>query len=278
MNKFVTTDESNYLPINCPSCNQSLLWEGVDLVCKNIECQNIGYSNLRIWVKNIAEVEGISEILIFKFFDELNISSLKDLYSKSYNELIYKDVEENSHKGKFNQVLNKLFNETIDFHKLLMALNIKMLGVKNANKLANNLEFAKVFTELFNANFENCLFPIDLVKQLIGNVFSETIFNAENIKKLKNTKYAKGRIHIDIKQENNIEQIPVVITGKLSMKRKDFEMLLDEHNYIVKNNITKDIKYLICNELSNSTKSKRAIDLGITIISEVDILKIINNA
>ena len=277
-NKYVTEYEAQFVPTVCPYCATKLIWDGVDLICPNKECANRDYQNLRIWVNNIAPIDGMSETLNFKFFEELNIDSLESLYSHSYSDLEFSGEASNTHKGKFNLVLDKLFNQEINFTDLLVALNIKMLGVKNADKLAHNDEFIALFKEFLEVEdielFVSKATPV--ITEIVGQAMAKNICSVDGLTKLKNAKYVENRI--DYSYEEVKELIPVVITGKLSIPRKEFEEFLNIHGYEVKSAISKDVKYLITdNPNSSSSKNKRASELGIEKITEADIRKIIQN-
>ena len=277
-NKYVTDYESQYVPLCCPFCGNKLEWQGVDLVCTNVECANRDEQNLKVWVRIIAPIEGMSEILNFKFFNELNIKSLEDLYNHSYRDLEFTGMNSNTHKGKFNLVLDKLFNQKIDFKDLLVALNIKMLGVKNADKLAHNDEFIALFEEFVEIQdidlFVSKATPI--IIDCVGQAMAKNICSADGLTKLKNAKYVEHRINYEYDKKE--ELIPVVITGKLSVPRKEFETYLNENGYEVKGAISKDVKYLIADNESNSTKYKRAKELNIEIMSEIDIRELIDKS
>ena len=263
----------------CPFCGNKLEWQGVDLVCTNIECANRDEQNLKVWVRIIAPIEGMSEILNFKFFNELNIKSLEDLYNHSYRDLEFTGMNANTHKGKFNLVLDKLFNQKIDFNDLLVALNIKMLGVKNADKLAHNDEFIALFKEFVEIQdidlFVSKATPI--IINCVGQAMAKNICSADGLIKLRNVKYVEHRINYEYDKKE--ELIPVVITGKLSVPRKEFETYLNENGYEIKNSVTKDIKYLITdNPDSTSNKNKKANELGIEKITEDQIRRIIEDS
>lgn len=264
--------------MSCPYCESKLEWDGVDLVCKNPECANRDEQNLKVWIANIAQVDGISEKLIFKFLDELNIHNIDELYSKSFDELEYKGVEDNSHKGKFNKVLRKLFIEPIELDTAFKALNIKMLGEKNAKKLVGT-GLISLIQEFLSINDVD-IFVNEVHKNIepvVGPALVESICSLDSLNKIKNLMYIDPRLNIySLGTEIDKELIPIVITGKLSVPRKKFEEYLNENGYEVKNNITKDVKYLITdNPNSGSGKNKRASELGIEKITEEDIRNII---
>lgn len=276
-NKYVTDYESQYVPLCCPFCGNKLEWQGVDLVCTNVDCANRDEQNLKVWISNIAQIDGISEKLIFKFLEELNINSLEELYSKTYEELEYKDAPNNSHKGKFNKVLFKLFNEPINWYNALMGLNIKMLGDKTSKKLVNT-ELIMIIKEFLETE-DISSFANEVNKKLVnvvGPAFIETLLTPDSLTKLKNLNYVKDRLYQDEVAETK-KLIPVVITGKLSVPRKKFEEYLNKNGYEVKGAITKEVKYLITdNPQSGSSKNKRADELGIEKITEEQIRNIID--
>lgn len=279
----VSTAKEKIDCMTCPYCRSKLEWDGVDLVCKNKECKNRDYQNLRIWVTTLGQVDGISETLIFKFLDELNINSLDELYLKdnvfnTYEDLAFSNVLENSHKGKFNKVLYKLLGkDSIDFDKLLIALNIKQLGQKNAEKLASHLEFPLLFQKFIDTG-DSVIFINECYNKCenaAGPALIDNICSFDGLNKLLNARYVRHRINFNInKVSNNL--IPVVITGKLSVPRKEFEKYLLDNGYEVKSSINKNIKYLITdNPNSGSNKNLQADKLGITKITESNFRDII---
>lgn len=278
-NKHVTEYEAQYVPTICPYCGTKLSWDGVDLICKNVECKNREEKNLKVWISNIAKVDGMSEVLIFKFFEELGIDSLSSLYEKQYEDYAFVDVPDNSHKGKFNKVLSKLLVESIDLKDLLVALNIKSLGEKNAEKLITNEEFVALIEEFIEINDVDLLVS-ELTKKctnIAGPALISNICTPDGISKLRNIKLVENRVKFKPIIEVKKELIPVVITGKLSVPRKEFEKFLNEHGYEVKGAINKNIKYLITdNPNSGSSKNAAADKFGIEKITEEQIRKIIN--
>jgi DNA ligase (NAD+) len=65
------------------------------------------------------------------------------------------------------------------------------------------------------------------------------------------------------------------ITGKLSMKRDDLVRIIEQNGGKVAS-VNKNLTYLICNDKSSTSgKSKKAADLGITIITEDEFMSMI---
>ena len=70
--------------------------------------------------------------------------------------------------------------------------------------------------------------------------------------------------------KNTVRKGTVVITGKLSKPRDYFKMLLESMGYKVTNSVSKNTTFLICGDI-NSTKAKKAKELGVKILTEIDI-------
>lgn len=269
------TDVEDLVPSKCPVCGEdSIIWIDPDngsphVGCANPECSGRDYRNLQQWVACIGNVDGIGDTLKFKFFDELEISNISELYSKD----IQWDTRGYKQRELFSKVLDKLFREPIEVKDALQALNIPRLGGSSADKLSIVWNELKSVLDSNNpeAEFDNISKKIE---ELVGKATTESI--RSNFDKFKNLNLIKERIISSSEPESSsMEYIKVCITGKLSVKRSDFEKYLLDHGY--KNaSISKDTKYLITdNPNSNSSKNKKASELGITKITEAEFRNIV---
>ena len=86
-----------------------------------------------------------------------------------------------------------------------------------------------------------------------------------NISKFKRLYYIYPRIVIDSVEKKG----KVAITGKLSVKRADFEKELRAKGYEPSSSVTKDTKFLITDDPSSSSSKNKAADkFGIPKITE----------
>ncbi len=250
------------LPTMCPACDSPLIFDGVNLKCSNPECASKKYNDFKAFVCTLGSTENIGWNIMEKFFDELRIYSIDDLFSCEYAPI---EEYERSQRKLFNKVLKKLYIDPIDSSDLLCALNIPSLGRASANKLAPNKEAIEACIEAYNTKSDDKL-ERELSKVLTPSVTRSIIAHKDKIaiiEKLWN--------RLVFKEMNNItEMIQVAITGKLSMKRDDFIRILNDRGYKV-GGVNKDCKFLITdNPLGSSSKNKLADKLGVTKISEKD--------
>lgn len=266
-----------YIPSNCPDCGQKLVWNGVHLQCVNEGCSNAVLQDLNIWIENIAPVEGFKEKLRMKMLSEIFGENL------TIEEVMAaKDMDIHFGRGGHKKLLSDMFyqlyfRKDIPLASALKALNIPRLGDKTADKLAEHpqiisdlidltdtrdLSGAKINDKLqIGAKTYKALFDI------VGEATTMSIHN--NMHKIKRLMFIRSRI--DFSGEDSVaKRGKVAITGKLSVKRSDFEKELKAAGFTV-SDISKSTDFLITDDpTSSSSKNKKADQWGIVKITEDD--------
>ena len=256
-NKYVTKEQSAFLPTNCPACNCELIWDGVHLRCPNPDCGDIKLQDLLVWCNNIAPIDGLGDILKIKFFEELRDNYNFDISIEGmYNFEIALPQTDSVQKQLFYQMMNNCRLSKVSITSALKALNIPRLGDVTAEKLAQ--------------------YPEDIDKLIMGIVpdnFGSKIGEAnarsfiKHIAKFTRLIFIKKNLIFNDKFQNN-DRIKVAVTGSLSIPRKQFEQLLNDNGFTL-GDITKDTKYLITSDPnSGSSKNIKADKLGIDKLTE----------
>lgn len=265
-------------PHNCPECGSELVWSGVNLMCTNEFCGNAIMQDLLCWLNHICPIDNFGDKLRIKYFKKyipanLSIESVMnpepDLLSVSKLDISNKMIP--SQMRLFITMLNKLYNGKVELSEAIKALNIPRLGDKTAYKLSKYPELVKrcigIAEDYRNGSNvdSNSLLKLRLdLETAIGNANAKSVI--EHIEKFSRLRFISNRI-IWISNDTEIRG-KVAITGKLSVKRSEFEKELKSHGWMV-GEITKDTDYLITdNPNSSSSKNKKADQLGITKITE----------
>lgn len=273
INKVCEATEAD-IPAVCQVCGEPLVWEGVHLVCKNEYCGNAVKQDLLVFLKYMAPIDNFGNKLRIKFFEEYlgKDVSIKDVLANKDNLLHIAENNKNStgHNALFAEMIYKLFGEVHSLADALCALNIPRLGEVTANKLSKYpglvMKIAYISTQI------NCLTPdVASLFDVVGEATTESISN--NLEKFKNLYAINDIINFEVPIVNNNGK--VAITGKLSVKRSDFEAFCREHGY-EPGNISKDTKYLITDDPnSSSSKNKKADEWGIKKITEAEFRNLI---
>lgn len=284
VNKIIKNiDGSSAIIDNCPDCGQQLIWDGCHLKCVNPYCGNAIIQDLMMWLNNVAPLDNFGDKLRIKFLrkylgEDLSVESVmesKDLIGMCN---LYKEVSPSPLVSKqlllFSEMCDKLFTQSVPLVNALRALNIPRLGDKTSDKLADNPALVdKIYEASLSANLsdedstvvvDGSL--IDELREYIGAANGISIIS--HIEKFSRLKYIYPRIIKDtISVESNGR---VAITGKLSVKRSDFEKELKAHGWMV-GDISKETDFLITdNPNSSSSKNKKADEWRIPKITEYD--------
>lgn len=254
------------IPRYCPQCRSELKWAGVHLQCVNEMCGNAAIQDLLIWLQNIAPIDGLGDSIKLKFLRQIfgeNLSIESVMVQK--NKFGFMMFAKGGHKQLMSQMFNRLYGfdkSKINIVDALLALNIPRLGQVTAEKLSKYPNVIKTLIEYPDLTFGNWF---DMLNSIVGEATTNSLYEHKN--KLLRLKLIEDRI--DWRNELQFEEKgKVAITGKLSVKRADFEKELKQAGY-TPSEISKDTKFLITdNPNSTSSKNIKATEWGITKITE----------
>lgn len=261
-------------PETCPSCGSRLMQKGPLLFCENhMGCKAQVVDRLSHFTSRDAfNIEGLSEKTIEALYDNLDVRLPSDLYRLKEEDLIglynFKDKKAN------NIITSLAKSKEVDFYRFLFALGIAEVGVKTAKDLA------KTFVSLDNlmiAEKEDILKVNDIGQVIADNIYNffRDDFNLSEIDKL-------FEVGVKIKEpekttkNDNIANKTFVLTGTLSMPRKEVENIIESLGGKTSSSVSKNTDYVLAGEAAGS-KLDKAKSLGVKIISEEDFKKLIEN-
>lgn len=283
VNKIIENiDGSSAIIDNCPDCGQQLTWDGCHLKCENPACGNAILQDLLIWINNIAPLDNFGDKLRLKFLQKYLGNNISIEAVMQSNELkgmcnLYKEMSPSPLVSKqlllFSEMCDKLFNQPVSLINALLALNIPRLGDKTCEKLSMNPGLInRIYESSLSADLEDDNSTVivdgplvDDIRNYIGAANGASIVS--NMEKFSRLKYIYPRIIQDVPTTVSSNG-RVAITGKLSVKRSDFEKELKAHGWMF-GEISKETDFLITdNPNSSSSKNKKADQWGITKITE----------
>ena len=255
-------------PSNCPSCGAHLVHEGVHIFCENtLSCKpQMVKSIVHYGNREAMNIEGFSERTAEQLFERLDIKSISELYTLNKEDLI--NLEKFGHK-KAENLLNSIEkSKNCELSSFVYALGIPNVGVKTSKDLAKTF---KNLTNIKKANFEELVsIPDvgDIVAKCIIEFFKEekTLKTIDELLKLGvNPKFEEVEVF-----ENPFQDKTIVVTGTLKdYSRGDIKNKLELLGAKVSGSVSKKTNYVIAGEEAGS-KYKKALDLGVTILSEED--------
>ena len=274
----VTKSGKCVIPEICPACGERTEIKndnGVKtLYCPNKQCPAKHVKLYSLFVsRNAMNIDGLSEETLEKFIDAGYIHEFADIFNLSRYQ---KEIVETPGFGQksYDNLIDSLNKaREVELHALLYSLGIPNIGVANAKLICKY--FNNDIEKITHATAEE-LVKIDGIGDKMAVKFVEYFSDKENIKKFNNL---LNKLTI-IKEENNEEQnmagLNFVVTGSVERfaNRNEVKDYIEKRGGKVTGSVTSKTNYLINNDLlSNSSKNKKAKELGIEIINEEQFLE-----
>lgn len=262
------------IPDKCPACGGATEIRSINdvksLYCTNPECVAKHVKKFTHFVSRDAlNIEGLSEETLEKFIDHGFIHSYRDIFHLDDHEETIVNMAGFGRKSYDNLVAAVEKSRNVILPKLIYSLGILNIGLANAKVICK--EFDYDIEKTVNATMEQ-LMEIDGIGDVIAESFVDYFRNTKNREEFE---ILLKELKIEAVEETNTES-PIagktfVVTGSVEkfQNRKELQAFIESRGGKVTGSVTSKTDYLINNDTtSNSSKNKKAKELGIDIISE----------
>lgn len=274
------------LPTTCPVCGMPVEVKQDNntkfLVCRNDGCDGKLIAQLTHFAsKNAMDIDGLSESTIEKLVNTGILSSIMDIYN-----LYIRQNDMTKIDGLGEKLVDKLLKSIDDskvttLDRYIYSLSIPLIG-RTASKAISNY-----FNGDFDEFYEHCCYRSDFDFEKLDGFGSQM---AESIQNYINNNcdmifYVLPQILTIEKPDvtgannSNISGKTFVITGKLNSfgNRDELKDRIESMGGKVAGSVSAKTDFLINNDIeSNSSKNKKAKDLGIPIIDEQKIIEMMS--
>ena len=274
----VTKSGKCTIPEICPACGERTEIKndnGVKtLYCPNKQCPAKHVKLYSLFVsRNAMNIDGLSEETLEKFINAGYIHEFADIFNLSRYQ---KEIVETPGFGQksYDNLIDSLNKaREVELHALLYSLGIPNIGVANAKLICKY--FNNDIEKITHATAEE-LVKIDGIGDKMAVKFVEYFSDKENIKKFNNLLNELTIIKEENNEEQNMAGLNFVVTGSVERfaNRNEVKDYIEKRGGKVTGSVTSKTNYLINNDLlSNSSKNKKAKELGIEIINEEQFLE-----
>ena len=270
------TGETYKIPNTCPDCGHQVVREidTADVKCINPFCPSQLIRTIIYFTgRDAMDIKNFGEKYVEALVQESYIHDYSDIYNLKVfrNELVHKGV---MGKDKNTDKILKAIEDSKenDPVKLLTGLGIQNVGKTSAKEI---MRIYKSIIDLSKATVEELL-----IIQDIGEITARAIVNffqtPENEKIIEKLQVAGVNMVNKVIEgaTSKLENKTFCITGTLNVGRKQAEDLIGLNGGKVIG-LSKKLDYLIAGEAAGS-KLEKAKSLGITIISENELLDMLN--
>jgi DNA ligase (NAD+) len=274
------------IPKHCPACESDTdvrNENGVkSLFCPNEECPAKHIKSFTHFVSRDAMgIDGLSEATVEKLIDRGLIKEFADIFriDRYQNEIM--EMEGFGEKSFLNLVdsVNKARKTTTV--RLLFSLGISNVGLSNAKNICKS--FGYQWAAIQNANYDQ-LIQINGIGDVMANAYVSFFENEHNRMVVEDL---LSQVEFEVQAVSApaagqlLDGLTFVITGSVEhfKNRNELKDTIEALGGKTTDSVTSKTDYLINNDnLSNSSKNKKAKELGIKIITEAEILSWIESS
>lgn len=267
------------IPHTCPACGQETVVKKENdvecLFCVNPECPAKKIKSFGLFTSRDAmNIDGLSEATLEKFIVRGFIHDFGDIFeiSRYKDEIV--EMEGFGQKSYDNLMESLERAKETTLPRVIYSLGIANIGLANAKVICRH--FDNDLDRIRHASLEE-VSDIDTIGPVIAGNLVAYFRDEDNDRRLD---HLMSFLHIQEdspKQEQIFEGMNFVITGSLVHfeNRSEAKELIESLGGKVTGSVTKKTNYLINNDIqSNSSKNKKARELGIPILSEEDFRKL----
>ncbi len=265
------------IPKHCPVCGGDTEIRQMDevrsLYCTNPDCQAKKIKSFTLFVSRDAlNVDGLSEATLEKFIGAGFIHEFSDIFHLEQHQEAIVEMEGFGQKSYDNLMasIKKASHTTLP--RVIYGLGIAGIGLANAKVLCRKFRFD--FDAMRHASYEELL-DIDGIGDVLAKAWMDYFADGKN-----NGQVDRLLAELELKKEGAVSEEEAVFAGKTFVitgslekfsNRKALQALIESKGGKVSGSVSAKTSYLINNDTaSNSSKNKKAKELGIPILSEED--------
>ncbi len=282
-------------PTVCPECGSELKKYGEKMLsrCPNLACPPQVRGRIEHFAsRGCMDIRGLGEKIVSELVEKLGVRDPSDLYSLTRDQLLSIDKFKDKSADNLMQSLEK--SKSQELWRLIFGLGILEIGEQFAKDLAKkfgsidaimNADIEEIkLLEGFgskstkkkkNVENENAAQP---VRALSVRAFFDDPHNRALIERLREAGLNFENEKSDV-EENFFTGKSFALTGTLkSMGRDEAKNIIEKFGGKIVSSVSSKTSYLISDGEINGSKAQAAQKYNITILSEEDFLKEIDNA
>ena len=263
--------EPFHLPEICPSCGGPAVREGEEAAirCVNPECPaQLVRHLIHFASRDAMDIDGLGPAVIEQLAANDLLKSPADLYTLTLEQVA--SLERKAEKSAQNLIDAIAKTKENDLYRLIFALGIPHIGLKAAKLLSDHF---RTMDAVIAASVDEIL-EIDGFGRIMGESVREffdqpgTLHLVGRLRDLGVNMTSRTEI-----QDQRFRGMTFVLTGTLpSLTRSEASAMVEKMGGKVSSSVSKKTTYVLAGEEAGS-KLTKAQQLGVTIISEEDFLK-----
>lgn len=260
----------------CPECGTTLKrTEGeAQHYCPNdLGCRPQIIGKIDHFISRKAlNIDGLGTETVSLLVNKGLIENYADLYKLTFDDII--ELDRMADKSANNMLQGIEASKKVPFEKVLFGLGIRFVGETVAKKIAQSL---LTIDRILTATYDE-LVAIDEIGDKIALSIIEFAQNEENRRIIEELKAAGLQLETvaEVKASNKLEGLKIVISGVFEkFSRNELKAMIEDNGGKNVGSISAKTSYLVAGDNMGPAKLEKANKLGVEIISELDLEKMI---
>lgn len=266
--------EPYHIPMVCPDCGTAAVRDEDEAVirCPNIDCPAQLLRNIVHFAsRNAMNIEGLGSANVELLVEHGLVKTVADLYTLTLADVLTLPGFKQKSAGNLLAAIEKSKENELD--RLIYALGIKGIGQRSATLLCQRFSS---MDKLLGAEKEEILSLDNFGEVLADNVYS-AMREPHRIALIDRLREYGLNMSFTVKETGKkLEGLKFVLTGTLpTMTRDEAKALIESNGGKCSGSVSSKTNYVLAGEEAGS-KLTKAQQLGIAVISEEELMQILN--
>ena len=285
-NKRSSNSKKYKFPNKCPSCGSYVEKEfnkytkKYDAVkrcsSEGYTCEKIAIEKIKHFVsKDALNIDGLGKKVVEKFWEKKLIRFPQDIFKLDYNKIENLEGWGSQSTSNLNYSINK--SKDISLNKFIYSLGIRHIGQENAKLIAKHLQTKENFFKIDKKYDFQTFINIDGIGEIQISSLRNFFLLKENIKVVRELSNYLNIENETVNNSGKLKNFSFLITGKLeNMSRAEVKAIIEKNAGKILSSVNKKLDYLIVGEKPTTKKVNQAKELGIKIINNSELIKLLN--
>jgi DNA ligase (NAD+) len=263
-----TSKNEFVIPERCPSCDSKVEVVDIRLYCRNEFCPGKNKEIILNFIQKIG-IEDLSGKRLDELLNAKLVKTIPDLYRLEASDLMKLDKVKDKLSNKLIDSIQK--SKQVDLITFLAALGLTGGAFSKCEKVVR-AGFDNI-KKINNLSLEQLMKVESFAEKSATEFLSSLHEKKEMIQELVDLGF---EFSVEETRETKVTGLKICITGALTEKRPVIEDKIREGGGIVVSSVSKNTDILVTNETDpSSSKFKKALELKIKIITEAQLLKLL---
>ena len=273
-------------PLKCPSCGSNTIKEynkitkKYDAVrrCTNegYECEKIAVEKIKHFIsKDALNIDGLGKKVVQKFWDLNLIKKPQDIFKLNYKNIEQLDGWGELSANNLKSSIEK--SKKVSLQRLIYSIGIRHIGIENAKLISDNVKNISNFIEIIKQNNFDKFLTIDGIGETQVSSLKSFFLNQANINIIIDLKKVLDIESPNLNKNGALRNKTFMFTGKLDgMSRAEAKSLIEKNAGVTLSGISKNLNYLIIGDNPTKKKIDQAKKIGVKILLQKDLIKLLN--